>query len=169
MESDNVKDDLNIDVSLIGTVLERAAAMAPEPITATEKPDGIGQLGDFIRRAAGAGGMYGLLALKMAGTKAQRELLGLSREERDTERALQTEFLLLTGDTLALPVSHPSAPYLLRALRDAYEAELKNAAAYDAAAGEMPECALCALYRRLADRERSHAAVLRGIIERTIY
>lgn len=160
---------MNIDIPLIGTVLERASAASKEPVTASEKPAGAGELRNFILRAAGAGGMYGLLALKLAGTKAQRELLALSREERDTERALQMEHLLLIGDTLAVPAAHPSAPYLLRALRDAFEAELKNAAAYESAAGELPECSLSALYRKLARRERSHAAVLRGILERTIY
>lgn len=161
-----MENELNIDVSLIGAVLERAIPAVPEPVTAREKPAGAGELGAFILRAAGAGGMYGALAGKTAAARTRRELLELSSQERDTEKRLQTEYLLLTGDTLALPPSRPGASGLLRALRDSYEAELKNAAAYDAAAGALP--ALRELFRKLAARERAHAAVLRGIIARTI-
>lgn len=168
LEGDTVENDLNIDVALIGRVLERAAPAAPEPVTAGEKPVGAGELGTFILRAAAAGGMYGFLAGRTGEARTRRALLGLCGQERDTEKRLQTEYLLLTGDTLALPPSRPGAPYLLRALRDAYEAELKNAAAYESAAGALPRCALRELYRELAARERAHAALLRGVIGRSV-
>ena len=107
--------------------------------------------------------------MKMTGTRARRELLEMARDERDTERSLQTEHLLLTGDTVAVPGKSANVLYVIKALRDAYGAELTNAAEYGREAGTLPDCALKELYRRLARRERAHAAVLRGILERMFY
>lgn len=166
-----MENDLSVDVSRIESVLERSRVPVPAPPESDsgEKPRESAALREFILRAAAAGGMYSVLALKMAGTRAQKELLSLFRDERDTEKSLQIEHLLLTGDTAAVPASNHGALYLIKALRDAYGAELRNAADYDNEAGALPDCTLKALYFRLARRERSHAAVLRGIIERVIY
>ena len=119
-----------------------------------------------VRTVAGAGGRQGhrvagekeifrlqaLFGVPLLGRKLQKLPPGPGHGRFPGQRAVQP--------------SRPGATCLLRALRDAYEAELKNAAAYDAAAGALP--ALRELFRKLAARERAHAAALRGMIARTI-
>ena len=163
-----MENDLSIDSRLIGSALERAGVSVPAPPEpdSGEKPREAPALGTFILRAAAAGRIYALLAMKTAGTRAHRELHAMAREER--EKALQTEYLILTGDTVAVPHARQDVLYLIRALRDAYAAELMNADAYDREAQSLPDCALRRLYQRLARRERAHAAVLRRIIAGTI-
>ncbi len=165
-----MENDLSIDSRLIGSALERAGVSVPAPPEpdSGEKPREAPALRTFILRAAAAGRIYALLAMKTAGTRAHRELHAMAREERDTEKALQTEYLILTGDTVAVPRARQDVLYLIRALRDAYAAELMNADAYDREAQSLPDCALRRLYQRLARRERAHAAVLRRIIAGTI-
>ena len=97
--------------------------------------------------------------MKTRGSEAERTFRRLSREEADTERRLQTEFFLLTGDTWAAPAVHPSAPSLAGAVREAYLAETENAR-------RLSEFGPDPLFQELAERERAHAAALRRMLER---
>lgn len=118
-------------------------------------------LARFIRNASAAGKMYQLLAMKTRGSDAERTFRRLAREEADSERRLQREFFLLTGDTWAAPVVRPSAPSVPGAVREAHFLELENERLLSSSE-QLP------LFRELAARERAHAASLRRLLERMI-
>lgn len=170
MERVDMDREFDLDPGLLARVWKRVEVEAAEPPASDrEVPREAAALGAFIRRAAGAGGMYERLARRTRGTRAQKELLALARQERMTERELQARRLVLFGDTLALPPAGGAAPALLRALKESMDAELANAAAYEAAAAATGEESLRGLYQKLAGRERRHTGVLRGILERAVY
>ncbi len=154
----------NIDTENLLRVLGRVAPASPEP----EEPRAPAALRRAIEGVSAAGDVYGLLAMKARGRPAGDVLRALSREERESERRLQAEFFLLTGDTCPTLPRHPSAPYFLRALRERYLMEERSAKELDDAAKGLPG-STGELLREVAKVERSHAARLRELISATLY
>ena len=152
-----------IDAAAIGRVWGRVSGAAEgKPV------DLPAALRDFRDRAELARDMYALLALKTRGAPASKELSELSRAEQDTERRLQTEYFLLTGDTFAVERVRASAPYVLGALRDAHAGEVENGKRYASLAASLPDGKLRETLYDLSSRERSHAEKLRQMIGRMI-
>lgn len=159
--------DESVDLTALARVWERVGPPAQGPDTAPE--DRLrAELARLIRNASAAGKMYDLLAMKTRGSHAELTFRRLSREEADSERKLQTEFFLLTGDTFAAPSVHPSAPGVAGAVREACLAEEKNSRRLEALRGLAGDDRAASLFRELAARERSHAALLRQLLERMI-
>ncbi len=130
---------------------------SPAPSTLRGAGEEAELLRSLIDGAADSSAMYALLALKTRGTASERELRALSRRERELERRLQTAYYLLTGDTHPVREAHPSAPYLLRALRDQYGRELERS--------RLPLPPL----PDLAAHSLKNADTLRSVIARTLY
>lgn len=120
-------------------------------------PGGEETLRRLIDEAAESAAMYELLALKLRGSPHERVLRRLAAEEKELERKLQADHLILTGDTHAVPPSHPSAPYLLRALSDQARRELARTRLPLPPLPELPAVSL------------RHAEELRSIIARIVY
>ena len=156
--------DMDDTVDLEG--LERAWRRVRAPETPESAPEDSlrAELARFIRNASAAGAMYGLLAMKTGGSAAEGVFRRLARQELDTEKRLQTEYFLLTGDTWAAPPVRPSAPSVAGAVRSACLAESDNADALEAAALRRPETRSAGLLGELASRERAHAQALRELL-----
>ncbi len=138
----------------LNAVYERVTRGEPPPAPA---PGGEETLGRLIEEAAGAAAMYELLALKLRGSPHERTLRRLAAEEKELERKLQADHLILTGDTHAVPTAYPSAPYLLRALGEQARRELARARLPLPPLPELPTVSL------------RHAEELRNIIARIVY
>ncbi len=149
------------DTGAILAALERAGGARIPDRRPPQPPDA---LRGFIKSAWTAGETYAALAKTIG--QMGRALATLAREELDTERRLQAEYLARTGDTLALPPNPPRRGSALGALTYARMAELENAEKYDAAAGSFPE--LAELFTGLAARERQHALVLGQLLHRAV-
>ena len=158
----------NMDTENLMRVWERVAPEPQEPEPAWE-PDIVVRLRGFIENERDEAAVYGLLALKTRGSRAEKTLRSIAEEEKRHERRLQSAYFLLTGDTYAPPARHPSAPYLLKTLRERYMGETAGAEAYDRAAAEVPDEGIQATLREIAADERRHGALLRSIIETIIY
>lgn len=160
----------NIDTENLRRVLERVSPTPesdPEP--KPPRPNPAAYLRKFIDRASAAGGLYELLALKTRDATREKILRELARDERRNERRFQAEHFFLTGDTWVSPSRRPSAPYLLRTLRESCIAELGNAEALESAANELPSSALRDMLLDAAVTERRHADLLRTLIEKSLY
>ncbi len=149
---------MEIDLENLASALSRAGLTDAD---APRRPGGEDVLRGFIRSAAIAGGTYALLAQKLRGGPGEGALRALSEEELSTELSLQRAYFALTGDTLALPPLHPSAPGVLSSLRSSAAAERENARRYDLAAGEFEP--LRELFAGLAEKERRHAGILESL------
>ncbi len=142
------------DIQNLNAVYERVThGEAP----ASPAPGGEETLERLIDEAAGAAAMYELLALKLRGSPHERTLRRLAAEEKELERKLQADHLILTGDTHAVPTAYPSAPYLLRALGDQARRELVRVRLPLPPLPELPTVSL------------RHAEALRNIIARIVY
>ena len=158
----------NVDTENLKRVWERVAPETPEPEPAWE-PDIVVRLRGFIENERDETAMDGLLVLKTRGSRAEKTLRSILEDERRHERRLQSAYFLLIGDTYAPPARHPSAPYLLKALRERYMGETAGAEAYDRAAAETDDESLREALREIAADERRHAGLLRSMIEGIIY
>jgi rubrerythrin len=127
------------------------------------------RLAAFIRDENSAVSFYSALS-GVCPPRCREQLLRLQRDERRHLRDLQTEHFLMTGDSCPVspPLQHASRVGLLSALRGAYDKELESAAAYEAAAGQTTRDDLKELYRRHAEEERDHAAILYRLIRQAL-
>ncbi len=141
-----------VDPALMGRAYLRATAPAPP-----EERGDAQLLCRLIEEANHASSMYALLAVKTRGTPHQRVLRRMAEEERDIERRLQADHYLLTGDTHPVKPWHPSAPYLLKALREQYGLEQERARLPLPPLAELP-----AISAR-------HAAALREMLAKIMY
>ncbi len=119
---ENAPNTGRIDTELMTRAYSRAASPA-----APEERGDKELLCRLIEGANRAAAMYALLALKTRGTPHERTLRHMASEERDIERRLQADHYLLTGDTCPIAPYRPSAPYLLRAIREQYRREQERA------------------------------------------
>lgn len=120
---ENTPNPGQIDPELLSEVYLRASSVSEVP----EARDDGETLKKLITEASRNAAMYALLALKTKGTPHERTFLRMASEERELERRLQADHYLLTGDTCPLTPCHPSAPYLLRAIREQYRREQERA------------------------------------------
>ena len=129
-------------------------------------PDKTKMLASFIASEIMSASMYRLLSLKTRGSRAENILKRIAADEVRHEKRLQAEYFLLRGDTCPRKPAHPSAPSVLKALKDCHAAEEKAAAAYEKAAKDEENGRLRAMFYDLARDERRHAKELRSLIEK---
>ncbi len=142
------------DIKALNAVYERVTrADAPGP----DVSGGAETLCRLIDEAVFNAQMYGLLALKLRGTPHERTLKRMAADERELERKLQADHLIMTGDTHPVPAAHPSAPYLLRTLGDQARRELARSRLPLPPLAELPSVSL------------RHVEELRNIIAKTVY
>ncbi len=87
----------------------------------------------------------------------------LWRQREQNVSLLQTEYYLLKGDTCPLPQRLPSAPYLLRALRERWECAVTLAREYEDASRDSP---IQALYETLSETNHMEANTLRTLLQK---
>ncbi len=126
----------------------------------------LGKLRTYINMEAAHADMYTLLAIKSKGGPAERVFKRAAEDERRHEKLLQTEYFLLSGDTLVPDSIKPSAAYLIEAVRQQYMEELRGAAGYEKEARSAADARTAALFTQLTRDERRHAAAMRALVER---
>ena len=157
----------NYDVENLLRVWPRVTGEEPGDMKTLPGPpeDLAARIGELIDDEEADAAMYTLLAMKTRGSRAEGRLRRLASEERAHGRRLQSEYFMLTGDTWTPKKRHPSAPYLLRALRERYIGEMQGAANYETLAQQMQDPRLRTMFFELGRDERRHAGVVREIIE----
>lgn len=158
----------HIDLQNLNRVWDRIQGEQSSPCEPSEGNRDPALLRSLIEEESYDASFYTLLAIKTRGRPIQRTLLSLKRDGERCLKRLQTEYFLLTGDTLAPRERKPSAPYLLPALRDRWQAEERAAARFAKAAEEASSPSLKALFLTLAEGKTRRAETLRAVLEKTL-
>ncbi len=157
-----------MDFENLARVWERVSGDTAEAEKGAAPDPDISGLRGFIEEEEYTAAFYTLLAVKTRRCPMEREFRRIAAREREHERRLQTEHFLRGGDTYTPYRRAPSAPYLLPALRRAWQGERNAAESYEAAASSATDPALAALYRELASDERDHESCMLALIRELV-
>lgn len=147
-------------------IWRRVAVTDQKETSAPAAPrDESAELAAFMDEEATDAAQYAALASMCRDAAVSKVLHGISAEEREHVKRLQTAYFLIKGDTyVPIRKPFPTPRSMLGALRARYWEELQGETNYRAAA-KAAKSVSAGLYESLADDEHDHAARLAVLIQ----